>query len=98
MVNQLFAPLTLNTRVRTKGLKGLFNCSMSLVFTLLCATNQEKALIIDRILDFNINLAREKGIISDVQNNAMENDLIENNSEEFNDHALAFGADGDKCT
>ena len=45
-----------------------------------------------------MNLVGEKKIIFDVLEKAMKNALIENNLEEVNDHALAFGANGDKCT
>ena len=71
---------------------------MSLVFTYLCATNQGENLTLDGTLDFHINLVQEKGITSDVLDKAMKNDLTENNLEEVDDHALAFGMDGDKCT
>ena len=49
-------------------------------------------------LRFQINFVREKGTIYDVLDKAMKNDLTENNLEEVDDHALAFGMDGDKCT
>ena len=34
------------------ALKGLLNCTMSLVFIFLCATNQANALTIDETFDF----------------------------------------------
>lgn len=75
-----------------RDLKGLLNYSMSFVFTFLCAINQVKALSLDKTLDFHMNLIGEKRIIFDLLDIAMKNALIENNLEEVNDHALAFGA------
>ena len=48
-----------------RALKGLFNCSMSLVFTFLCATNQAKALTLEGTFVFHKKLAGEKGIESE---------------------------------
>ena len=57
-----------------RDLKGLLNYSMSFVFTFLCATNQVEILTLDGTSDFHINLAREKGTISDILDKAMKND------------------------
>ena len=71
---------------------------MSLVFTLLCATYQAKALILYETLDFHINLAREKKTIFDILDKIMKNDLTKKSPEEINDHALASRVDEDKGT
>ena len=64
----------------------------------MCPTNQVKALTLDETLDFHINLVGEKRIIIDVLDKAMKNNLIKNNLEEANDHALTSRVDEDKCT
>ena len=71
---------------------------MSLVFTLLYATYQAKALILYETLDFHINLAREKKTIFDILDKIMKNDLTKKSPEEINDHALASRVDEDKGT
>ena len=71
---------------------------MLLVFTFLCATNQEKALTLDGSLDYHINLVREKRTKVGILDKAMKNDLRVHNPEKVNDHAFAFGVDEDKCT
>ena len=47
------------------ALKGLLNCSMSLVFTFLCATSQVKTMTLEGTLDFHKKLAGWKGIVFD---------------------------------
>ena len=56
------SPLTLYKMHQSKlsALKGLINCNMSLVFTLLYDTNQVKALILNGTLDFHKNLIELK--------------------------------------
>lgn len=71
---------------------------MLLVFIFLCVTNQAKALTLNEDLDFHINSTREKVTIFDVLDKSKKNNLIENNLEEVNDHALASRVDEDKCT
>ena len=71
-------------------LKDLLKCSMSSVFTILCATNQTNVLTLDDTLDFHINLVGEKRTILYLLDKAMKNDLTKNNLEEINDHALSY--------
>lgn len=52
-----------------------------LIFTFLCATSQIKILTLDGVLDFHINLAREKGIGFDILDNAIKDDLTRNKPE-----------------
>ena len=79
------------------ALKGLLNCSMSLVFTFLCATNQVKTMTLEGTLDFHKKLAGWKGIVFDKMVKAKRKDLTENILEEGT-QAFAFGTDEDKCT
>ena len=72
-------------QLRLRDLNGFLNCSMPLVFTFLCSINEEKTLTLDGTLGFHINLAREKGTISDVLDKAMKKDLTRNNPKEVND-------------
>lgn len=71
---------------------------MLLVFIFLCVTNQAKALTLNEDLDFHINSTREKVTIFDVLDKSKKNNLIENNLQEVNDHALASRVHEDKCT
>lgn len=70
---------------------------MLLVFAFLCATNQVKALTLDETLEFHLIWLGKKRIESDILEKAMKKDLIKNNLEEVNEHALASGVDEKNC-
>ena len=74
-----------------KGLRdlyGLLNCSMSLVFTFLCTTNQAKARTFKGAFDFQTNLAKR-------YKNELEK-KIENKPKENKNQALEPMTEGDK--
>ena len=61
-------------------MNGLLNCSMSLVFTFLCATNQARALTFERAFDLHKNLVR--------RNKAKKKDLTVNKPKEDKDQTF----------
>ena len=81
------------------GIRDLYcflNCSMSLMFTFLCATNHVKALSLDENSDFHTNLARNNGTRIDKLDKAKKKDFIKNKPEEERDQALVSWREGDK--
>ena len=91
-------PLHMMHQSRLRALNDLLNCSMSLVCTFLCATNQAKAMILEETLDFHKNFAGWKGTEFHKLNKANKKDFTENTPEEEGTKAFAFGTNGDKCT
>ena len=79
-----------------RALQDLLNCSMSLVFTFLCATSQVKTFFLDETSDMHKKIFGWKRIGSDGLDKTKKNDLIVNNIKEDNDQALASRMDGDK--
>ena len=71
---------------------------MSLIFTLLCATNQVKPLTLVETFDFHINLVGWKGTEFDLLDKVRKKDFTENKPKEDSVYARAFGTDVDKCT
>ena len=78
-------------------MKGLFNCSIPLVFTFLCATSQTKTFTLDGILDIHMNLAGEKRHKFDRLYKTRKKDFIENKHERDKDQVFAFKMVEDKC-
>ena len=71
---------------------------MSLIFTLLCATNEVKPLTLVETFDFHINLVGWKGTEFDLLDKVRKKDFTENKPKEDSVYARASGTDVDKCT
>ena len=80
-----------------RALRGLLNCSKSLVFTFLCATSQTKALTLKGTWQFHTNLVRKNGDKPGIWDKAIKKNLTVNNPEDDKDHDLASGAEVDIC-
>ena len=85
------------TYVRTKSFVWFLNCSKSLVFTFLCATNQTKDLTLKGTWEFHTNLVGKCGEKSSIWDKAKKKDLTVNNPDEDKDQDLASEAEMDKC-
>ena len=70
---------------------------MSLVFTLLCTTNQAKDLTIKGTSNFQTKLVEKKGTESEWLNKARKKGFTVNKPKENKNQTLAFGANRDKC-
>ena len=70
---------------------------MSLVFTLLCATNQTKDLTLKKTWDFQTKLVGKKGVGLEWWDKTKKKDSTVNKFEEDKDQALVSRTDGDKC-
>ena len=71
---------------------------MPLVFTILCATNQARALTFEGTFDFHKNLTRRNKTGFEKLDTANKKDLTINKPEEDKDLAFESTAEGDKCT
>ena len=65
-----------------RTLKGLLNCSMSLVFTFLSVTNHTKALTLDVALDFHKKLVGIRGLNLEKRIRLKKNNFTEKTPEE----------------
>ena len=65
-----------------RALKGLLNCSMSLVFTFLCATNHAKALTLEGTLDLHKKLVGQNITEYDKTDKAQKNNFTEKTPKE----------------
>ena len=79
------------------ALQGLLNCSKSLVFTFLYATNWTKDLTLKETWEFHTNLVGKLGDKSERWDKVRKKDLTVNNPEEDKDQDLTSETDGDKC-
>ena len=80
-----------------RALWGLLNCSKSLVFTFLCATNQTKDLTLKGTWEFQTNLVGKTEGESGQWDKARKKDLTIKSSEEDKDHDLASGTENVNC-
>ena len=68
------------------------------MLTFFLATNQAKVLTFDRTFDFQMKLAKEKGIKVDCFDKTRKKDFIENKLKDYEDQTLTTRDDGVRLT